>query len=259
MPPELSCRTVRMLRQGTFIAYLLVVHGLLALVLWKSDFLSRVQRRLGAGGGEITDHYERMLRYHLRMDGAVPAQSVVFIGDSLTQGLCTDAVASPSVNYGIGSDTTVGVLGRVAEYHCLLRASCVVLAIGVNDMKFRDNQQIIQNYRRILEVLPPSVPVVCSALLPVNESLQSAGIVTNARIRDLNALLEALCSENKRCLFVDVGSSLVDASGNLSPAMQVGDGVHLNGAGNRVWIDELRIAVRKAQQGGPANGRHLFR
>ena len=238
------------------IAYVVLVHGLLALVLWKSDFLVRVEQKLGAPPPvhEITDHYRRMLRYHVRMDGNVPDNTVVFIGDSLTQSLCADAVACPSVNYGIGSDTTVGVLGRLPEYRSLHRASAVVLAIGANDMKFRDNQQIVQNYRRILQILPQAVPLVCSAVLPVNEAMMAPGNVTNARIRDLNASLKTLCSEDSRCVFVDVGSSLVDAGGNLSAAFQDGDGVHLNNAGNRILIDELRIAVRKAQQGGPANG-----
>ena len=244
------------MRRATFIAYVVLVHGLLALVLWKSDFFVRVEQKLGAPPSvqEITDHYKRMLRYHVRMDQNVPDNSVVFIGDSLTQGLCADAVAFPSVNYWIGGDTTVGVLGRLPEYRSLHSASAVVLAIGVNDMKFRENQHMVQNYRRILQILPQAVPLVCSAVLPVNEAMMAPGKVTNARIRDLNASLKTLCSEDARCVFVDVGSSLVDAGGNLSTAFQDGDGVHLKNAGNRIWIDELRIAVRKAQQGGPVNG-----
>ncbi len=69
-----------------------------------------------------------------------PDKSVVFVGDSLTQSLYVDAVARPSVNYGIGGDTTVGVLGRLPEYRSILCASAVVMAIGVVYMKFRDNQ-----------------------------------------------------------------------------------------------------------------------
>ena len=105
------------------------------------------------------------------MDGNVPDRSVVFIGDSLTQGLCSDAIACPSVNYGVGNDTTVGVLARLPEYQSLRCASAIVLAVGVNDIMFRDNQHIVQNYRRILASLPQSVPIVCSAVLPVNEPI----------------------------------------------------------------------------------------
>jgi lysophospholipase L1-like esterase len=43
---------------------------------------------------------------------------------------------------------------------------------------------------------------------------------------------------------------LVDAGGNLSPTLQDGDGIHLNSAGNRIWIDELRNAIGKALHRG---------
>lgn len=195
-----------------------------------------------------------MLAYHVRMDGNVPDRSIVFIGDSLTQGLCSDAIVYPSVNYGIGSDTTVGVLARLPEYHSLRQASAVVLTIGVNDIKLRNNLHIVQNYHRILDALPQGIPIFCNAVLPVNEPVYGRSEVNNGRILELNAALKVLWSEDARCIFVDVRGSLVDASGNLSTAFQDGDGIHLNAAGNRIWIDELRQAINKAQQVVSPNG-----
>lgn len=199
---------------------------------------------------EITEHYTRMLRYHRRMDGHVPDQSVVFLGDSLTQGLCTDAVAQPSVNYGIGSDTTVGMLGRLTTYsNSLNRASAVVLAIGVNDLLFRDNREIAENYRRILERLPAGTPVVCSALLPINEHTYARGTpVSNARIAELNQLLRDQCAAFPRCVFVDARSQLVDSDGNLRSSLEDGDGIHLNAAGNRIWSEVLRVGLQQARR-----------
>jgi len=125
------------------------------------------------------------------------------------------------------------------------------LAIGVNDMKFRDNHQIVENYRRILQVLPEKVSVVCSAVLPVNEDIYSnPSIVNNTRITDLNASLKVLCPTDLRCIFVDARRRLIDANGNLSAAFQDGDGIHLNAVGNHIWIEELRDGLSKAQQGG---------
>ncbi len=196
---------------------------------------------------EITEHYRTMLRYQRRMDGNVPDRAVVFIGDSLTQGLCTDAVACPSVNYGIGSDTTMGVLGRLAEYGSLKRASAVVLAVGVNDLLFRDNGAIVENHRRILATLPPDLPVVCSALLPIHEPIYGPSVVSNARIRELNSALKVLCSNEPRCVFADAGPGLVDGEGNLKESLQDGDGIHLNAEGNAIWIGVLKTAVTTAQ------------
>jgi len=197
---------------------------------------------------ELTEHYHRMLRYHLRMDGNVPDGSVLFIGDSLVQGLCCDAVACPSVNYGIGSDTTDGVLERLPKYRSVSRASAVVLVIGSNDLDRRGDDEIIENYRRILAAIPRSVPVACNAILPVNERLLPASDRgANARIQSFNARLKALCEGDSRCVFLDAGPRLVDSEGNLSTPLQDGDGVHPNSDGNRIWIEELRAAVRTAQ------------
>lgn len=238
------------MRRTVFTACPVLICGLLTVGLWQSALFSQVPRSPGDGTSqrpELTEHFHRMLRYHLRMDGNVPDGSVLFIGDSLVQGLCTDAVACPSVNYGIGQDTTVGVLTRLPRYRSLLRASALVLEIGANDLDRRDNQQIIENYRQILDAVPRTVPVVCSAVLPVNERLLSPPDESaNARICDFNALLEALCAADSRCVFVNSASRLVDADGNLAAALQDGDGVHPNSDGNRIWIEELRAALRKA-------------
>jgi len=41
---------------------------------------------------DITAHYKRMMVYHRYMEGSVPDGAVLFIGDSITQGLCVVAV-----------------------------------------------------------------------------------------------------------------------------------------------------------------------
>jgi lysophospholipase L1-like esterase len=227
------------------------------LVAWGTVIGEGLLRAAESPPNEITEHYTRMLRYHQRMDGHVPDQSVVFLGDSLTQGLCTDAVAQPSVNYGIGSDTTVGVLGRLTAYsNSLGRASAVVLAIGVNDLLFRDNREIAENYRRILERLPAGTPVVCSALLPINELTYARGTpVSNARIVDLNGLLRDLCANFPRCVYVNARPQLVDGDGNLKASFEDGDGIHLNAAGNRVWSDALRAGLQKARRSAVSSPR----
>lgn len=235
------------------IIYLIGIHLLLAVVLLKSDFINRVQTKIGMQQAElsteITQHFHRMLRYHKRMDGNVPDGSVVFIGDSITQGLCVSAVACPSVNYGIGSDTTLGVLQRLPEYRSIDRASAVVLAIGINDMKRRSNEAILKNYRSIVEHIPENTPIVISAILPLDEESREEWQGRNQdRIRSLNSSLEDLANADSRIFFVDAAPLLVGASGNLADQYHDAGGVHLNSKGNAIWINALQDGVRKAQQ-----------
>ena len=184
------------------------------------------------------------------MDANIPDGAVIYIGDSLTQGLCVTAVTTPSVNFGIGNDTTIGVLKRLPEYHSLERASVCVIAIGVNDLKRRGNEEIIINYSLILQTIPPHLPLIFSAILPLDERVRDDLSGWNTRIKELNSGLKALCeAQSPKCTFVDAGPKLADSSGNLRKEYHESDGVHLNGVGNAIWIKELKEVVKKAQSG----------
>ena len=240
------------MRKNVAIGYLVFIHILLALALVKSDFLTRVGNRLGYTANvepEITQHFEYMERYYERMDPNVPSGSAIFIGDSITQGLCVSAVFTPSVNYGIGSDTTLGILKRLPKYKSLNRASIVILEVGVNDLKRRKDEEILSNYSSILKLLPSHLPVMISGILPVNEDIAHHTKGYNARIRGLNFRLKNLCESKKpQCTFVDSGRALEDSTGSLSRNYQEGDGVHLNGEGNNIWIQELKDGIKISQQ-----------
>ena len=192
---------------------------------------------------EITEHYTRMMKYHGYMDGSVPEGAVLFIGDSITQGLCTSAVCDRGVNYGIGSDTTVGVLQRLPEYRSMDRARAVVVAIGVNDLRRRDNAALLDNYRKIAGAVAGRAPLLFSAVLPLDERVREENRGVNARIRELNAGLAALCAERGDCRMVDVFDALLDAEGSLAAEHHTGDGVHLSDKGYAVWIAALRGAL----------------
>jgi len=239
------------MRNKFLIGYVIFIHLLLLIVLVKSDFITRVGNRFGFFRHvepEITQHFERMAQYHERMDANVPDGAAIFIGDSITQGLCVSAVASPSVNYGIGSDTTIGVLKRLPKYRSLDRARVCVMAIGVYDLQRRGNEEILKNYSSILQAIPKHLPLVFSAVLPVDERIRYDLAGKNSRIKELNSGLRALCEAHRpSCTFVDPGTKLIDSSGNLKKEYDDGDGVHLNGAGNSILIEELKKVIKGAQ------------
>lgn len=195
--------------------------------------------------GEFTEHYARMMRYHSRIDGNLPDRSVIFIGDSITQGLAVSAVATPCVNYGIGADTTVGVLHRISEYHSIQRSRAVVIAIGINDMRRRSDQEILAHIQRMPTLIPESVPVLFSAILPLDESYREQWVGWNEnRIEPLNDAIREWATHHDGIHFIDAGPDLVNADGNLAAAYHIGDGIHLSSEGNAVWIRNLRSALK---------------
>ena len=204
-----------------------------------------VARRVRASDHQtVTPHFRRMVAYHERSVEIVPKEAVVFIGDSIMQGLCVAAVSPKAVNYGIGGDTTAGVLHRLETYRPALdRASAVVIAIGVNDLLVRRNQDILSSHARILGSLP-GVPVVISSVLPVDESMSRDRLGWNKRIVDLNHSLKRLALTDVRFEFVDNQSTFDrDSDGTLDAQCHIGDGLHLNSFGNGMWASNLRAAL----------------
>lgn len=237
--------------------YFIILHCLLGITMLKSDFVQRVKNKLGiisaaTNTGFTGQFYDSMVMFHQRMDGNVPSGSVVFIGDSLTQGLCVSAVASPAVNYGIGSDTTSGVIKRMGAYKSLQRAKIIVFAIGFNDMKTKSNELILKNYSEIIKGTPPEVPLIISAVLPIDEDVVKyewpggrSGF--KERANKLNMGLKMLSEGSPRIHYVNAASLLVDANGNLLDKFHCGDGIHLNSDGNRIWIQCLKTTIQGIQ------------
>lgn len=227
-------------------SYFGCIHVLLLIVLLKTDFIPRVGHKLGItiNQSEISDFYNRLLIYHTKIDKSVPPGAIVFIGDSIMQGICVSAIASPSVNYSISGDTTYGVLKRLAVYSSIENASAVVIAIGVNDMEFRSNTEILRNYSAMSKLIPKKVPVIFSAVLPIDENVLDKRLRRNQnRIKKLNSQLQKLVAKSENRFFVDVGPLLIDTKGDLADKFHVGDGVHLSEYGNTVLINQLKKAI----------------
>jgi len=232
------------------LAYVITIHVFLGIVLAKSNFIKLVSNKLNltTAQTEIAEYFNQMLAYHSRMDGNVPNESVIFIGDSIIQGLAVTAVVNPSVNYGIGNDTTVGVLKRLPVYHSIERASAVVIAIGINDMKYRSNEEILSNMKAISNHLPKNIPIIFSAVLPINEARRTDWQGRNhTRIKEFNLQLKKWVEASDNIFFVDAGPQLSDEKGNLADQFHEGDGMHLNSRGNAIWIQQLTGAIRYAR------------
>jgi len=227
--------------KAIIIIYLLLIHVFVGIAILKTDIISRLQVKLGHEviRAELTPLYHTMLAFHRRVDENIPDQSILFIGDSLTQGLAVTAVYPKSVNLGIGQDTTVGVLKRIPFYHSIPRSKMIIIAIGVNDLKRRDNDEIVNNFLKIINLIPNNIPILLSAIFPVDE-IASGRVGINDRIRRLNGSLNTICRSSQRLHFLDISKLVTDANGNLSVDYHIGDGVHLNGMGNSIWISQLR-------------------
>ena len=233
-----------------FIAYLVLLHAFMVAALVQTDILARVQNKLASNveQEEITPFYYAMVDFHTRVDKNIPDNSVIFLGDSLIQGLAVSSVASSAINFGIGADTTKGLIQRIHYYSAISRSQAVVVAIGINDLNRRNNKEIMSNYKKIVSLIPSNVPILFSAVLPIDEEILNTSSF-NERIRNLNSELEELCGTSKRLYFLDITTLLNSTEGRLSEIFHIGDGLHLNALGNAVWISKLKDGLNKINLG----------
>ena len=184
------------------------------------------------------------------MDGSVQSIATIFLGDSITQGLNVSAVTHPAVNFGIGKDTSYGLLQRIPQYRSLQSAKQAIISIGVNDIirMRRKPEEVIANYRAMLDALPAGLKVFISAVLPANDAAYEAAFkpvneaVLSEQINALNTALKAF-ADQRGITFVDAGPALRDDSGQLADRFHVGDGLHLSTAGYAAWTDSLRSVL----------------
>jgi lysophospholipase L1-like esterase len=223
------------------LCYLICLHVVLGIIVLKTDLLHMISYKFGFGSTplELSDFYNKLVTHQLRLDKNVPKKSIIYFGDSLIQELCVNAISTNGINYGIGGDTTYGLLRRIQKYQSIADARAIIIAIGMNDIQYRLEKDIVNNYKKILSYLPDNIPIIINAILPVDEPTSKKRI--NAVIRGINAELRKLSATSlQKIYFVDSTTKLADSNGNLSFYVHAGDGVHLNECGNRIWIQDLK-------------------
>ena len=114
--------------------------------------------------------------------------------------------------------------------------------LGVNELGWKGTDIFrghAENLIRRLKADHPDAELVIQSLLPVSTEQDAKGsYVNNQRILAYNQVWRELAEENG-CAYVDVAEVFAGEDGCLPEELSF-DGVHLNRAGCRLWLDYLR-------------------
>ena len=159
---------------------------------------------------------------------------IVFLGDSITKRFNIQEIFSNKhiLNRGIFYDTTFGVLNRLEDTVNNLSINKIFIMIGYNDLKFRENHEILNNISLIISRVKAN-KVFVQSLLPVDSNRKK----TNKRIRKLNHEIK-LIVESKGLKYIDLYSEFVDKKGGINPNYTF-DGTHPNFIGYMVWFSMI--------------------
>ena len=178
----------------------------------------------------------------------IPAGSVVFIGDSITEQGWWDMLFKQRniVNRGIGGDNTFGILDRLPDI-LAARPTKIFLMAGINDLSGGQSvDTIVGNIGRMADMIHEAVPecrLYIQSVLPISTKRLAYDYIKghNPKVAQINVRLAELCAEKAGggCTFVDVASLLSDADGELRTDLTK-DGTHLHPAAYRIWADHLK-------------------
>jgi lysophospholipase L1-like esterase len=189
-------------------------------------------------------YVEQTMAFNARKDLNMPANAVLFYGDSMVQGLVVQNAYNTAVNYGIGHATSQDVARQLREHRNTGEAAAIVIAVGINDIARGNANQVLPAYEEFLKSIPNRAPVIISKIMPVNETdLGLSGL--SEKVGLVNLGLEEICATNQRVQCLDAGQLLVDADGNLARQFHTGDGLHLNRLGNAIWLEQLQLAIKE--------------
>ncbi|MEV0251755.1 GDSL-type esterase/lipase family protein [Nocardia sp. NPDC050712] len=170
----------------------------------------------------------------------VPPGGILFLGDSITEfGVWSEWFpGAPIVNRGVAGETTAQVLLRIED--ALNEPTAVFLLIGTNDLTGAvPTADIVDNLRKMLHAIrthAPGASVIVQSIMPRALAYREEVIHLNHRYRELVDAVGA------NVAYLDLWPVLATPEGTLRPELTE-DGLHLNGAGYRAWVQLLRPIV----------------
>ena len=190
----------------------------------------------------IMDHHNNRLNQFAQEP--MKSGQIIFLGNSITEGGKWQEYFPDDdiLNRGIGGDIAHGVLNRLDEI-VERKPSKVFLLIGVNDIgKDIPEAVIAENIRKIIERLKletPGTDIIVQSILPVNPEYPNFPQHYDKQYRVLmtNQLIFKVCKEN-RVRFLNLFPFFLDSRQRLKAELTT-DGLHLNEAGYRLWVQIL--------------------
>jgi lysophospholipase L1-like esterase len=208
--------------------------------------------------GSYPEHYtKRLARFGEENAALAPdARTVVFLGDSITEGFPLGRYFPdwPALNRGIsadriGRDLERGVLRRLEVSVEAAHPAVVLLLIGVNDLAAsgRAPSWFVEGVDAIVTEIRercPDTRLVLQTCLPVGTAYWNHAKL-NPRITEFNQLLRHLAKRRDLPL-IDLHALYRGDDGRLPPELS-GDGLHLRAAAYLRWAEAVRAAVTRPE------------
>jgi lysophospholipase L1-like esterase len=174
-------------------------------------------------------------------DKPPPKNGFVFVGSSSIRfwDLAKSFPGLDVINRGFGGSQLADSVHFAPRLVLKHEPRLVLLYAGDNDLGFgKSPEQVHADFKEFVKVVHDKLPKTRIAFLSIKPSVLRWKLID--KIRKANALIEAECKADKRLVFIDVGSVLLDDDGKPRKELFLFDGLHLNARGYELWAEVVK-------------------
>lgn len=176
---------------------------------------------------------------------------IVFVGSSSIRGWLTlreDFSGLHAINRGFGGSHLEDVNFYADKIVFPYKPKLIVLYAGENDLVAgKSVETVFADFKKFVSLMKNKLPkarLIVISLKPSPSRWEYA-----PKFKQLNLLLKSETGKDKRLLFVDVWSPMLDANGEPLKNIFFGDDLHLNADGYKIWRETLLPAINKGFKG----------
>jgi cephalosporin-C deacetylase-like acetyl esterase/lysophospholipase L1-like esterase len=187
-----------------------------------------------------------------------PKNAILFVGSSSIRlwDLGKSFPGLAVINRGFGGSQLADSVYYAPRIVLKYAPRMVILYAGDNDIAAgKRPEQVAQDFRTFVKVVHKVLPATRIVFLSIKPTILRWKLVE--QMRTANRVIEAICKQDERLLYVDVATPLLDKDGKPLAEHFRRDGLHLNDKGYEVWTSVLRPIISSPLPGDLHVREHL--
>ncbi len=176
-----------------------------------------------------------------------PTGSALFVGSSsirLWRTMPGDLAPSPVINRGFGGSTIADCTFFIPRIVTPLKPAVIFLYAGDNDIAAgKSPEQVLADFRAFVAGCRKGLPSTPIRYISIKPSPARWNLWEKSM--KANALIKQYVSGQKGLGYIDVATPMLDQKGMVRGNLFLGDRLHMNTAGYRVWTSAIKPEVEK--------------
>jgi lysophospholipase L1-like esterase len=181
----------------------------------------------------------------------LPKNGILFVGSSSIRGwrsLREDFPDFHPINRGFGGSHFEDLNFYAEQIVFPYKPKLIVLYAGENDIVAgKSIEQVFNDFKKFVLMVRQKLPK--TRLIFVSLKPSPSRWEFTPKFKELNDLIKTETEKDKRLLYVDVWSPMLTADGQPKSDIFLGDKLHMNAAGYKIWREALLSPVKAGLKG----------